>query len=155
MNIIKTHSQSHIESLRSLTIRHTYHFVCVQILLLKSASYCITKDIAHITNVFDLLTMDDPSLIDWLFDKNNPPDNEDNPPNAKMSSIHFDPKTRSFVPTTLKYKPPFHSTTIWTKNNNLIIEKAMSQTLVDWGFDNDNPPENVSVFSLHYDKTEN
>ena len=37
------------------------------------------------------------------------------------------------------------------------MEKVMSQTLLDWGFDRDNPPDNkdITLFSFHYDKTGN
>ena len=41
----------------------------------------------------------DSTLINWVFDKDNLPDNKDNSQDAKMFSIHYDPKTGSFVPT--------------------------------------------------------
>ena len=132
-----------------------YHFTRVQILLLKSASYRIFSDTARTTNVFNLLPMVYPSLMDWLFNKDNPLDNKDKLSDAKMSSIHSDPKTGCFVWTQLTDKPPFHSTTTRTcnKNDDLIMEKAMFWTLVEYGFDKNNPSEDTMVFSFQYNKT--
>ena len=62
--------------------------------------------------------MDKPSLMDWVFDKENPLDDKDNPPNAEMFFINYDPKTGSFVPTLLIDKPFFHFSTIRTKNTD-------------------------------------
>ena len=96
--------------------------------------------------------MDDLSLMNWLFNKDNPPDNKDNQFNVMMSSIYSDPKTGSFVSTLATDQPTFHSTTTCTKKDDITIKIAMSWALTDWGFDNYNPPNNTTVFSLQYDK---
>ena len=72
--------------------------------------------------------MEDPFLMDWLFNKDNPPYDKDNPSNVKMSS-HSNPKTGSFVSTLATDQPPFHSITTRTKNDNMIMKIAMSRAI--------------------------
>ena len=96
--------------------------------------------------------MNNPSLLDWLFDKDNPPDDKDNPSNIKMSSTHSDPKTVSFVSNPATDQPSIHSTTTLTKNGDMILKKAMAWTLTDWGYDNDNPPDDVIISSFQTGK---
>ena len=97
--------------------------------------------------------MNNPSLMDWLFNKDNPPDNKDNLSKVKMS-CHSDPRTGSFVSTLVTDQPPFHSTTTCIKNDDMIMKIAMSWALIDWGFDSDNPPDDDTVLSFQYNKTE-
>ena len=92
--------------------------------------------------------MNDPSLLDWLFDKDNPPDDKDNPSDVKMSSTHSDPKTVSFVLTPVTDWPPINSNTTCTKNDDVFLKKAMAGALVAWCYDNDNPPDVVTMSSV-------
>ena len=62
--------------------------------------------------------MDNQSLMDWVFDKDNPSKNKNDPPDANMFSIPYDPKTGSFVPTLLTDQLLFHSTTTRTKDTD-------------------------------------
>ena len=81
--------------------------------------------------------MKDPSL-DWLFDKDNPPDDKDNPSDVKMTSPS-DPKTVRFVspPSTAQ---PTHSTT--SENDMLMMNKDIMDdlSLMGWTPHNDDPP---------------
>ena len=70
------------------------------------------------------------SLMDWLFDKDNAPNNKDNPSNVKISS-HSDPKTGSFVSPPETDQPLFCSTTTCTKNDDIILKIAISWALLD------------------------
>ena len=91
-----------------------------------------------------------PSLMDWLFDKDNPPNNKDNPSNVKMSS-HSDPKTVRFV-STLATHQPLHSTTTCYKNDYMISKIAMAGALTDWGYNNDNIPDDNTMSSFQTGK---
>ena len=87
--------------------------------------------------------MNNPSCLDWLFDKDNPPDNKDTPSDVKMSSTHSDPKTVSFVSTPATAQPPINSTTTCTKND-MFPKKTMTWALAAWGYDNDNSSDDVT-----------
>ena len=70
--------------------------------------------------------MDDPSLMDWLFNKDNPPNNKDSLSDVKMSSTHSNHKTGNFVSTLATDQPLFHSAIACTKNNDMIMKIVMS-----------------------------
>ena len=77
-----------------------------------------------------------------MFDKDNPPNNEDNSSNIKMWS-HLDPKTVSFVSTPATDQPPSHSTFTHTKTDDMIMKIAIDDiSLMKLTFDNNNPPNN-------------
>lgn len=92
--------------------------------------------------------MKDPSLH-WLFDKDNPLDDKDNPSDVKMSSPS-DSKTVRFVSIPTTDKPPINSTT-FTKNDDKFLKK-MVRALTAWGYNNDNPPDNVAMPSVQTGK---
>ena len=83
------------------------------------------------------------SLLDWLFNKDNPPNDKDNPSDIKMSSTHSDPKTVRFVSTPATDQPPINSTTC-TKNDDKFLKK-MARALTAWGYNNDNPPDDIMM----------
>ena len=94
--------------------------------------------------------MNNPSLVDWLFGKDNPPNNKDNPSDVKMFSPS-DPKTVQFVSTPATDKPPINSTTR-TKNDDKFLKK-MARALTAWGYNNDSPPDdNVIMSSVQTEK---
>ena len=82
--------------------------------------------------------MKDPSL-DWLFDKDNPPDDKDNLSDVKMTSP-TDPKTVQFV-LSPETDQPLHSTT-HSKNDDILMNTAFMDdlSLMGWTPDNDDPP---------------
>ena len=59
--------------------------------------------------------MNDSSLFDWLFDKDNPPDNKDTPSDVKMSFTHSNPKTVSFVLIPVTDQSPINFITLHQK----------------------------------------
>ena len=90
--------------------------------------------------------MNNPFLLDWLFDKDNPPNNKDNPPNVKMS-FHSDPKTVSFVSTPATDQLSFHSNTTRIKNNDVIMKIAMDNiSFIKSTLDNNDSPNNKDNF---------
>ena len=95
--------------------------------------------------------MNNPSLLDWLFDKDNPPDNKATPSDVKMSSTHSNPKTVSFVSTPVTDQPSINSTTTCTKDDDKFLKK-MAWALAAWGYKNDNQPDDVKMSSVQTGK---
>ena len=83
--------------------------------------------------------MNDPSL-DWLFDKDNPPEDKDNPSNVKMTSLS-NPKTVRFVSPPATDQPPINSTTC-SENDVMLMNTAIMEdlSLMGWTPDNNDPP---------------
>ena len=96
--------------------------------------------------------MNNPSLLDWLFDKDNPPNDKGNPSDVKMSSTYLDPKTVSFVSTPATDQQPIHFTTTRTKNDDMILKQAMILVLANWGYNNDNLPDDITISSFQTGK---
>ena len=99
----------------------------------------------------------DPSLMDWLFNKENPSDNKDNSSKVKMSS-HSNPKTVSFALTPATDQS-LHSTITHTKTDDMIMKIAMDDIFVmKLTLDNNNSPNNKDnspdnkKFSVPYTK---
>ena len=84
--------------------------------------------------------MNVPSL-DWLFDKDNSPEDKDNPSDVKMISP-LDPKTVRFVSPPETDQPP-HSTT-HSENDDMLTKTAIMDdiSLMEWTPDNNDPPNN-------------
>ena len=101
--------------------------------------------------------MNNPSL-DWLFKKDNPPKDKDNPSDVKLTSAS-DPKTVRFVSFPEIDQSPHSTTQSENENDDMLTKTAIMDniSLMEWTPDNDPPNNkdnspNVKKSSISYAK---
>ena len=123
----KSRSQSHVESLLVVSYQKYVSFCVCRNPTAKSASYHRIKDPKpyhlRFVDVFNDLTMTDPSL-EWMIDKDNPP--KDNLSDVKMTSPS-DPKPLRFVSPPASAQPT--NSTTHSDNDDMLTKTDIMEDI--------------------------